>query len=474
MTVEIWVSLPERFRLAVDDGDVRLVTSGGELPMPALPAGVARALCALEDSRVTEDELAAQVLAGAGPAGVLPLYAALEGLRGVGALRSTLAHDGQPLATLTPLSPPAPALPVPGRGRDRLTPYVLSRFAAIHADGGDLVLDSPTGAARVVLHDPGAVAAIGRLAAPATVGDLVSDGDLPDEDVAAALVSLCQAAGAVVDATEATERFDAPDAPVGWWERHDLLFHARSRLGRHVGGYGGTFHRKGLVPAPQTVRADRAAILPLPRPDLERLRREDPPFADVLERRRSVRDYGPPPTLSQLGEFLFRAARVQHEIPPTAEDPDYSLRPHPAGGALHELVLYPVVASCDGLAAGVYRYDPYEHGLVAVAAAGGSADELLDLAWRTADHRSVPQVYFAITARFQRLQWKYESMVYSVVLKDVGALYQTMYLVATAMGLAPCALGGGSSDLFSRLAGLDYYAESQVGEFLLGTRPETH
>jgi SagB-type dehydrogenase family enzyme len=83
-------------------------------------------------------------------------------------------------------------------------------------------------------------------------------------------------------------------------------------------------------------------------------------------------------------------------------------------------------------------------------------------------------VYFAITARFQRLQWKYESMVYSVVLKDVGALYQTMYLVATAMGLAPCALGGGSSDLFSRLAGLDYYAESQVGEFLLGTRPETH
>jgi hypothetical protein len=40
-----------------------------------------------------------------------------------------------------------------------------------------------------------------------------------------------------------------------------------------------------------------------------------------------------------------------------------------------------------------------------------------------------------------------------------------------AMGLAPCALGGGDSDLFARAAGTDYYAETSVGEFLLGSRP---
>jgi hypothetical protein len=38
------------------------------------------------------------------------------------------------------------------------------------------------------------------------------------------------------------------------------------------------------------------------------------------------------------------------------------------------------------------------------------------------------------------------------------------------MGLAPCALGGGHSDLFAEAAGLDYYAETSVGEFILGTR----
>jgi SagB-type dehydrogenase family enzyme len=75
-----------------------------------------------------------------------------------------------------------------------------------------------------------------------------------------------------------------------------------------------------------------------------------------------------------------------------------------------------------------------------------------------------------LTARFQRLMWKYQSLAYALILKHVGVLYQTMYLVATAMGLAPCAVGGGNSDLFAQATGLDYYTETSVGEFLLGSR----
>ena len=43
-----------------------------------------------------------------------------------------------------------------------------------------------------------------------------------------------------------------------------------------------------------------------------------------------------------------------------------------------------------------------------------------------------------------------------------------MYLAATVQGLAACALGNGNSDLFAKLARTDYYAESSVGEFILG------
>jgi oxazoline/thiazoline dehydrogenase len=81
-----------------------------------------------------------------------------------------------------------------------------------------------------------------------------------------------------------------------------------------------------------------------------------------------------------------------------------------------------------------------------------------------------PQIVMTLTSRFQRLSWKYESIAYAATLKNVGVLYETMYLVATAMELAPCALGAGNSDLFSRLIGTDYYRESSVGEFMLGSR----
>ena len=83
---------------------------------------------------------------------------------------------------------------------------------------------------------------------------------------------------------------------------------------------------------------------------------------------------------------------------------------------------------------------------------------------------SPPQVMLLLAARFGRTMWKYESMAYALVLKQVGILYQTMYLTATAMGLAPCALGGGNSDAFAAATGLDYYEETSVGEFLLGSR----
>jgi hypothetical protein len=38
------------------------------------------------------------------------------------------------------------------------------------------------------------------------------------------------------------------------------------------------------------------------------------------------------------------------------------------------------------------------------------------------------------------------------------------------MNLAPCALGNGNSDLFAAAAGTDYYAETSVGEFILGSK----
>ena len=56
------------------------------------------------------------------------------------------------------------------------------------------------------------------------------------------------------------------------------------------------------------------------------------------------------------------------------------------------------------------------------------------------------------------------------MLKNVGVLMQTMYLTATAMGLAGCAVGSGDADVFAAATGLDPDDQPSVGEFCLGQR----
>ncbi|XWK88661.1 MAG: hypothetical protein U7127_00945 [Phormidium sp.] len=38
------------------------------------------------------------------------------------------------------------------------------------------------------------------------------------------------------------------------------------------------------------------------------------------------------------------------------------------------------------------------------------------------------------------------------------------------MDLAPCAIAYGDADLFAAAVGTDYYAETSVGEFILGSK----
>jgi SagB-type dehydrogenase family enzyme len=146
-------------------------------------------------------------------------------------------------------------------------------------------------------------------------------------------------------------------------------------------------------------------------------------------------------------------------------------RPFPTGGGSGELELYVTVARCDGVEPGVYHYDAAAHGLRRLDATEQDRLELLAGAWRSAAGRIDPQVLITITSRFGRLSWKYSSIAYALTLKHVGVLYQTLYLVATAMGLAPCALGGGNADVAARAFGLDWAAESSVGEVVIGSRP---
>src|SRR5262249_22282868 len=116
--------------------------------------------------------------------------------------------------------------------------------------------------------------------------------------------------------------------------------------------------------------------------------------------------------------------------------------------------------------------DPWEHALTMVNARQQDVTELLDTARIAGGMASRPPVLIVITARFGRLSGLPHGGAYAATLRHVGVLQQTLYLNATAMGLATCALiPRDDEDGTDRALGLDWLAESNVGEFVVGSRP---
>jgi SagB-type dehydrogenase family enzyme len=464
------------FRLSFRD-DIKLVEAqtasaaliGREIhiPLRQLSAGWQLVLTQLGMGGGTEQDLGKLLLDRDGEAALFQFYPRMQQLIQKGIICHTLSIDQQRFATITPASS---AYRFQAEPIDPHQCWLLSRFAYCHREQGELVIDSPQAAAKLVLHDPNAAVLLALLAQPHTLAELAPLAKGLAPDMIGLFLGMLHSIKALV-AVDAAGHNDEEHSPtLGQWEFHDLLFHTRSRMGRHAGPYGGTFPSKGkFTQLPVVKDPPSAEMIALELPDLDRLYETDPPLTAVIERRRSIRSHGEIPiTRQQLGEFLYRVARVKKVVAGDAQSYGISFRPYPAGGALYELEIYPVVNRCAGLDAGLYCYQPLDHALSKIASRTPQVDLLLEMA-ASAAMSMQPQIFFGITARFQRVQWKYQGMAYALMLKHVGVLYQTMYLVATAMGLAPCALGGGNADVFSKAADLDYYAETMIGEFVLGT-----
>jgi SagB-type dehydrogenase family enzyme len=153
---------------------------------------------------------------------------------------------------------------------------------------------------------------------------------------------------------------------------------------------------------------------------------------------------------------------------------DYTTRPYPSGGSSYELELYLAVANCEGLARGFYHYDADRHALTRIEVRPQDLEMMLTAAEFAMDASGAPQILLTIAARFGRISWKYSALAYSLILKDVGVLIQTLYMAVADMGIGGCAIGTNNIDLFSRMTGLDFHVEGPVGQFVIGRgMPET-
>lgn len=378
-----------------------------------------------------------------------------------------LVKDGETWATLEPVSPAFSFCIVSNSAE---ATYRLSRFACIRRQGQHMVVESGLGHGRVVLHNSQAAAMVTYLSMPYTASKLATLFAVDVSFVLAMLNMLCSAN--LVFASALDGKLPEDDDPtLQFWEFHDLQFHCRSRAGRHTESYGASSRLSDSLAHPPAVKpAMSERRIALYQPDMAALAINDKPFSLVSEARRSIRVQGEEPISAQeLGEFLYRSARVKHivEVNPALPGAyEYSSRVCASGGGMHDLELYLTIWRCDGIEPGLYHYDPVSHELNHLSVLGPLQRTLLADSCGAAAQQAT-DVLITLTARFQRTQWKYKSIAYALTLKNVGVLYHQMYLVATAMALAPCALGSGNSDRFAKAAGLDYFAETSVGEFLL-------
>lgn len=381
-------------------------------------------------------------------------------------LSFTLYHRSRPLCTLR--SQAGCGFQLANRSQlfsaiEEASSFQISRFALIRNQNGILICETPLAAALLELKHPLAIDLWMALAQPTNLEALKTA-------VPRLPLSILRNFLALLHGGSFLEK---NDLALKTWDFHDLIFHTRSRRGRY-GEVAATRFRflEEMAPLPPLKEMpEETSWTPLFTPDLDAVQKTEPSFVEVVETRRSIREYGQRPISSlQLGEFLYRTARVKGEK--AAQHYEATKRPYPGGGACYELEIYPLIHHCEGFQQGLYYYHPQKHAITCLSEWNASLEELVRAGTISMGKTETPQILLLIGCRFRRLSWKYQSMAYATILKDTGVLIQTMYLVANAMGLAPCAIGAGNSDLFAKVARTNYYEETTVGEFALGSRKE--
>jgi SagB-type dehydrogenase family enzyme len=289
-------------------------------------------------------------------------------------------------------------------------------------------------------------------AEPRTVDEVIAELSAWRSEQIVVCISELVEAGAIEVASRS-----GPPPPDGW-DAYSLAFHHSSRAP--------TLTPLAAVHAPAVAPRLGPGAIPLSQTACEQARS----LPELLESRRSRRSWPQRPIpFEGFSRLLWLAARNRAAVAGAATDDQVS-RPYPSGGAAYSLELYPVIGpqAVDMLPPGVYRYAPDVHSLELVSDSAQHYLPCLEGAARSAGSAR-PPVAIVITSRYARQAATYGTLAYSLVLKEVGCLFQTLYLVAELLELGACALGGGTPDhVLAGVCEAGTDREPVVGEFMVG------
>src|SRR3954451_17624362 len=263
---------------------------------------------------------------------------------------------------------------------------------------------------------------------------------------------------------EPMDRLLAADGADLAWE----LFHENSKTSaveRHAvfGTHPSDAMVVGVMRVLNTVKpyADRPKV-PLPEQFPESTRS----FDDVLAGRASARGFGGG---SVPFAALTKALVLGYGVNRSNQDNDFPrpFRGVPSGGALFPLEVYLHATRVDGLAPGLYHFDPDDNCLD-VLRLGVASDEIGRFMVQEDLFRQAAATVL-VSAVFVRSVFKYGDRGYRFILLEAGHLAQNMLLTWEAAGLAGVSIGGYLDRAADRYLQLDGLNESVI--YLLHAGP---
>jgi putative peptide maturation dehydrogenase len=184
---------------------------------------------------------------------------------------------------------------------------------------------------------------------------------------------------------------------------------------------------------------------------------------DLLLRRRTTRsfDRGAPLTQRELAVVL-RYVFGYHGYAPLLGQVTTLKRTSPSAGGFHPIEAYPLITAVDELDPGLYHYNAAEHALELLAPLGVDEARAAAIAFVCGQtYFGDAHVLLVLAARFDRAFWKYRNhrKALTALVMDAAHLSQTLYLVATELGLGAFVTAAvNNADIEERL-GIDGYRE---------------
>ncbi len=322
--------------------------------------------------------------------------------------------------------------------------------------------------------DPGDVPLLARVSAHAwrTLEELAAD----DASISPRLMGLARRGVLMSDPpSEAWPRLAEQESGMdaAWWDDLAGVFHAHTswrgidstgqRPGDEQGGESLTeiIRKRGMPPTHFPHRSSRPDRIVLDMPD---------PTDDWLAKLRlrcTTRAFRTDIALPRSSlEYALHAVFGVQGIRRVTDEISAIRRTSPSAGAMHPLDAFVLVLNVESMCPGLYHYESDSHCLALLESLDFvRARELAQLFLANQAYFADAHALLIQVARFDRNFWKYpgHKKAYKAVLLDAGHLSQTLYTVATHLGLGAFFTSAINDGDIADHLGLDPLREAAVG-----------